>query len=85
MSALFLLLADLLLELAATLLASKLHGLGSDPLDVVLLEAFDEVDTLEHIRDIVDTSLLHAENGLCPVEVKALRWLRAQQTDELVR
>ena len=45
---------------------------GGNPADVVLLESLDEVDAFEHVRDVVDPSLLHAEHFHCLVEVEAV-------------
>lgn len=38
-----------------------LHALEALPADLVLDGLFDEADALEHIGDVVDAALLHAE------------------------
>ena len=53
-------------------LVAEFVWLGGNPADVVLLESLDEVDAFEHVRDIVDPSLLHAEHFHCFVEVEAV-------------
>ena len=53
-------------------LVAELVWLGGNPADVVLLESLDEVDAFEHVCDIVDSSLLHAEHFHCFVEVEAV-------------
>ena len=56
----------------------------SDPLYMIFLKAFDEIDSFKHICDIVDSSLLHLQILHCDIEVELSVFGTFQKADEFL-
>ena len=50
----------------------SVHTVWSRPADLVLLVLLNESNALQHVSDVIDSSLLHCQLAYCVVQVNAL-------------